>query len=253
MKNPVENEEWKKKIGENIKKIRENMGMTQAQFVQKISPWKKELKKNDTNKISRMERHGKSITLDDLMNIARVAHVSMNTLVYGNGKGGQQQAPGEELTIRKYARLLLYLIEITGSKVEKNEGGGVKIVFDERAPMGSPLPFNQAGTIFDEKDRPKKYNFMAWQLEIFLSLIANLQTMNSSLRDSHDKLGSSTAIGITVTFLKIKKMIITDFLDNWIVDETPEAAPMSEKTAHRYDNYERNYEYENGLLEKMDN
>lgn len=63
MKNPVENEEWKKKIGENIKKIRENMGMTQAQFVQKISPWKKELKKNDTNKISRMERHGKSITL----------------------------------------------------------------------------------------------------------------------------------------------------------------------------------------------
>lgn len=253
MKNPVENEEWKKKIGENIKKIRENMGMTQAQFVQKIAPWKKELKKNDTNKISRMERHGKSITLDDLMNIARVAHVSMNTLVYGNGKGGQQQAPGEELTIRKYARLLLYLIEITGSKVEKNEGGGVKIVFDERAPMGSPFPFNQAGTIFDEKDRPKKYNFMAWQLEIFLSLIANLQTMNSSLRDSHDKLGSSAAIGVTVTFLKIKKMIITDFLDNWIVDETPEAAPMSEKTAHRYDNYERNYEYENGLLEKMDN
>lgn len=253
MKNPVENEEWKKKIGENIKKIRENMGMTQAQFVQKIAPWKKELKKNDTNKISRMERHGKSITLDDLMNIARVAHVSMNTLVYGNGKGGQQQAPGEELTIRKYARLLLHLIEITGSKVEKNEGGGVKIVFDERAPMGSPFPFNQAGTIFDEKDRPKKYNFMAWQLEIFLSLIANLQTMNSSLRDSHDKLGSSAAIGVTVTFLKIKKMIITDFLDNWIVDETPEAAPMSEKTAHRYDNYERNYEYENGLLEKMDN
>ena len=50
-----ENEEWKKKIGENIKKIRENMGMTQAQFIQKISPWKKELKKNDTNKISRME------------------------------------------------------------------------------------------------------------------------------------------------------------------------------------------------------
>lgn len=251
MKNPVENEEWKKKIGENIKKIRENMGMTQAQFVQKIAPWKKESTKNDTNKISRMERHGKSITLDDLMNIARVAHVSMNTLVYGNGKGGQQQAPGEELTIRKYARLLLYLIEITGSKVEKNEGGGVKIVFDERAPMGSPLPFNQAGTIFDEKDRPKKYNFMAWQLEIFLSLIANLQTMNSSLRDSHDKLGSSTAIGITVTFLKIKKMIITDFLDNWIVDETPEAAPMSEKTAHRYDDYESNYEHE--LLEKMDN
>lgn len=73
-----------------------------------------------------MERHGKSITLDDLMNIARVAHVSMNTLVYGNGKGGQQQAPGEELTIREYARLLLHLIEITGSKVEKNEGGGVK-------------------------------------------------------------------------------------------------------------------------------
>lgn len=246
-----ENEEWKKKMGENIKKIRENMGMTQAQFIQKISPWKKELKKNDTNKISRMERHGKSITLDDLMNIARAAHVSMNTLVYGNGKGGQQQAPGEELTIREYARLLLHLIEITGSKVEKNEGGGVKIVFDERAPMGSPLPFNQAGTIFDEKDRPKKYNFVAWQLEIFLSLIANLQPMNSSVRDSAAKMGDSAATGITVTFLKMKKMTITNFLDNWIVDETPEAAPMSEKTAHRYDDYKGNYE--NELLEKMDN
>ena len=46
-------------------------------------------------------------------------------------------------------------------------------------------------------------------------------------------------------------MTITDFLDNWIVDETPEAAPMSEKTAHRYDDYESNYE--NELLEKMDN
>lgn len=251
MKNPVENEEWKKKIGENIKKIRENMGMTQAQFVQKISPWKKELKKNDTNKISRMERHGKSITLDDLMNIARVAHVSMNTLVYGNGKGGQQQAPGEALTIREYARLLLHLIEITGSKVEKNEGGGVKIVFDERALMGSPLPFNESLMISDGNGWPHKYNFMAWQLEIFLSLIANLQTMNSSLRDSRDKLGGSAATGVTVTFLKIKKMTITDFLDNWIVDETPEAAPMSEKTAHRYDDYESNYE--NELLEKMDN
>lgn len=246
-----ENEEWKKKIGENIKKIRENMGMTQAQFIQKISPWKKELKKNDTNKISRMERHGKSITLDDLMNIARAAHVSMNTLVYGNGKGSSQQIPGEELTIRKYARLLLYLIEITGSKVEKNEGGGVKIVFDERAPMGSPLPFNQAGTIFDEKDRPKKYNFVAWQLEIFLSLIANLQTINSSVRDNLDKVGHSAAVGITADFSKMKKEYINNFLAESIVDETPEAAPMSEKTAHRYDNYECNCE--NELLEKMDN
>lgn len=172
------NEEWKKKIGENIKKIRENMGMTQAQFIQKISPWKKELKKNDTNKISRMERHGKSITLDDLMNIARGAHVSMNTLVYGRRKGGQQQAPGEELTIREYARLLLHLIEITGSKVEKNEGGGVKIVFDERAPMGSPLPFNESLMISDGNGWPHEYNFTAWQLERFLSLIANLQTIN---------------------------------------------------------------------------
>lgn len=246
-----ENEEWKKKIGKNIKKIRENMGMTQAQFIQKISPWKKELKKNDTNKISRMERHGKSITLDDLMNIARAAHVSMNTLVYGNGKGSSQQAPGEELTIRKYARLLLYLIEITGSKVEKNEGGGVKIVFDERAPMGSPLPFNQAGTIFDEKDRPKKYNFTAWQLERFLSLIANLQTINSSVLDNLDKVGHSAAVGITADFSKMKKEYINNFLAENVVDETPEAAYISEKAAHRYDNYECNCE--NELLEKMDN
>ena len=75
--------------------------------------------------------------------------------------------------------------------------------------------------------------------------------MNSSLRDSRDKLGGSAATGVTVTFLKMKKMTITDFLDNWIVEETPEAAPMSEKTAHRYDDYEGNYE--NELLEKMDN
>lgn len=242
MKKPVENEEWKKKIGENIKKIRENMGMTQAQFVQKISPWKKELKKNDTNKISRMERHGKSITLDDLMNIARVAHVSMNTLVYGNGKGGQQQAPGEELTIREYARLLLHLIEITGSKVEKNEGGGVKIVFDERALMGSPLPFNESLMISDGNGRPHEYNFTAWQLERFLSLIANLQTINSSVRDNLDKVGHSAAVGITADFSKMKKEYIDNFLSRSIVDETPEAAYISEKAAHRYDYDEGNYE-----------
>lgn len=236
------NEEWKKKIGENIKKIRENMGMTQAQFIQKISPWKKELKKNDTNKISRMERHGKSITLDDLMNIARVAHVSMNTLVYGNGKGGQQQAPGEELTIREYARLLLHLIEITGSKVEKNEGGGVKIVFDERALMGSPLPFNESLMISDGNGRPHEYNFTAWQLERFLSLIANLQTINSSVRDNLDKVGHSAAVGITADFSKMKKEYIDNFLSKSIVDETPEAAYISEKAAHRYDYDEGNYE-----------
>lgn len=242
MKKPVENEEWKKKIGENIKKIRENMGMTQAQFIQKISPWKKELKKNDTNKISRMERHGKSITLDDLMNIARAAHVSMNTLVYGNGKGGQQQAPGEELTIREYARLLLHLIEITGSKVEKNEGGGVKIVFDERALMGSPLPFNESLMISDGNGRPHEYNFTAWQLERFLSLIANLQTINSSVRDNLDKVGHSAAVGITADFSKMKKEYIDNFLSRSIVDETPEAAYISEKAAHRYDYDEGNYE-----------
>lgn len=243
MKKPVENEEWKKKIGENIKKIRGNMGMTQAQFVQKISPWKKELKKNDTNKISRMERHGKSITLDDLMNIARVAHVSMNTLVYGNGKGGQQQAPGEELTIREYARLLLHLIEITGSKVEKNEGGGVKIVFDERALMGSPLPFNESLMISDGNGRPLEYNFTAWQLERFLSLIANLQTINSSVRDNLDKVGHSAAVGITADFSKMKKEYIDNFLSKSIVDETPEAAYISEKAAHRYDDDKNNFGY----------
>ena len=238
-----ENEEWKKKIGENIKKIRENMGMTQAQFIQKISPWKKELKKNDTNKISRMERHGKSITLDDLMNIARAAHVSMNTLVYGNGKGGQQQAPGEELTIREYARLLLHLIEITGSKVEKNEGGGVKIVFDERALMGSPLPFNESLMISDGNGWPHEYNFTAWQLERFLSLIANLQTINSSVRDNLNKVGHSAAVGITADFSKMKKEYINNFLAKSVVDETPEAAYISEKAAHRYDYDENNFEH----------
>lgn len=190
-----------------------------------------------------MERHGKSITLDDLMNIARAAHVSMNTLVYGNGKGGQQQAPGEELTIREYARLLLHLIEITGSKVEKNEGGGVKIVFDERALMGSPLPFNESLMISDGNGWPHEYNFTAWQLERFLSLIANLQTINSSVRDNLNKVGHSAAVGITADFSKMKKEYINNFLAKSVVDETPEAAYISEKAAHRYDYDENNSEH----------
>lgn len=220
MKKPVENEEWKKKIGENIKKIRENMGMTQAQFVQKISPWKKELKKNDTNKISRMERHGKSITLDDLMNIARVAHVSMNTLVYGNGKGGQQQAPGEELTIREYARLLLHLIEITGSKVEKNEGGGVKIVFDERAPM---LPYEKKNI----SNNGDSYSYTAWQLSRFLSHIADIQEMENNLvvgKNVSTKAASHTVSNLKSLVSKSKK----EFMEG-LPDITPETAFIEEK------------------------
>lgn len=220
MKKPVENEEWKKKIGKNIKKIRENMGMTQAQFVQKISPWKKELKKNDTNKISRMERHGKSITLDDLMNIARVAHVSMNTLVYGNGKGGQQQAPGEELTIREYARLLLHLIEITGSKVEKNEGGGVKIVFDERAPM---LPYEKKNI----SNNGDSYSYTAWQLSRFLSHIADIQEMENNLvvgKDVSTKVAFHTVSNLRSLVSKSKK----EFMEG-LPDITPETAFMEEK------------------------
>lgn len=219
MEKSFENEEWKKRIGENIKKIRENMGMTQAQFIQKISPWKKELKKNDTNKISRMERHGKSITLDDLMNIARAAHVSMNTLVYGNGKGSSQQAPGEELTIRKYARLLLYLIEITGSKVEKNEGGGVKIVFDERAPM---LPFEKKNI----SNNGDSYSYTAWQLSRFLSHIADIQEMENNLvvgKDVSTQAAFHTVLNLRNLVSKSKK----EFMEG-LPDITPETAFMEE-------------------------
>lgn len=230
-------------IGENIRKVMwEVVGKKHSlEFYNLVFPGKNITDNAKRNKINLLLNG--HIELKDLIAISQATGKSLNTLVYGRKKGGQQQAPGEELTIREYARLLLHLIEITGSKVEKNEGGGVKIVFDERALMGSPLPFNESLMISDGNGWPHEYNFTAWQLERFLSLIANLQTINSSVRDNLNKVGHSAAVGITADFSKMKKEYINNFLAKSVVDETPEAAYISEKAAHRYDYDENNSEH----------
>lgn len=230
-------------IGENIRKVMwEVVGKKHSlEFYNLVFPGKNITDNAKRNKINLLLNG--HIELKDLIAISQATGKSLSTLVYGRKKGGQQQAPGEELTIREYARLLLHLIEITGSKVEKNEGGGVKIVFDSRAPMGGSLPLNESFMIHDEKDRPQMYNFTAWQLESFFSLIAHLQTMKTSVLANLDKIGRSAATGIISDFSHMERDYTTNFLNKSILDETPEAAYLSEKVYHRYDDDKNNYDF----------
>lgn len=207
-------------IGENIRKVMlEVVGKKHSlEFYNLVFPGKNITDNAKRNKINLLLNG--HIELKDLIAISRATGKSLNTLVYGRKKGGQQQAPGEELTIREYARLLLHLIEITGSKVETNEGGGVKIVFDERAPM---LPFEKRN-IANNGD---SYSYTAWQLSRFLSHIADIQEMENILvvgKDVSTQVAFHTVSNLKSLVSKSKK----EFMEG-LPDITPETAFMEEK------------------------
>lgn len=207
-------------IGENIRKVMwEVVGKKHSlEFYNLVFPGRNITDNAKRNKINLLLNG--HIELKDLIAISKATGKSLNTLVYGRRKGSQQQAPGEELTIREYARLLLHLIEITGSKVEKNEGGGVKIVFDERAPM---LPYEKKNI----SNNGDSYSYTAWQLSRFLSHIADIQEMENNLvvgKDVSTNAAFHTVLNLRSLVSKSKK----EFMEG-LPDITPETAFIEEK------------------------
>ena len=186
--------------------------------------------------------------LETLDRIARYSGHTLSWLVYGEEEIPIDQK--EKITIRQYGKMLYWLIQLTGAKVEeeKDKDGkyraGMKVLFSENfanvdyAYDGpNPIPWNESRVFFThDGERPFLYNFAAWQITILLENIAASQKANSSLQAAPG-MDWRTLRMLRNTLDNQAKQAVND-----LVDETPLQAYEKEKTAHEYDDYEQERE-----------